>query len=227
VKYIFCIFFLTLVSCGLKKQTYLCGDHVCVDKEEFKEYFAKNLIIEVQTKTNKKNNSVDLVKLNTNVSPKDKKKKINDKENEKLNKINEKKKLKTEKIIIKEKRKIRQNEEKNKKKNEKKLAKLKNFNKKKNTDILSSVKRDKPITIKNKVIEILNDKNHESVDEITKTSEMPTENKTIKDININKNNLPNQEVSICREIKDCNIDKIAELLIKKGKEKSFPDITSK
>jgi len=91
VKYIFCIFFLTLVSCGLKKQTYLCGDHVCVDKEEFKEYFAKNLIIEVQTKTNKKNNSVDLVKLNTNVSPKDKKKKIKKKEKKKKKKKKKKK----------------------------------------------------------------------------------------------------------------------------------------
>jgi len=54
---------------------------------------------------------------------------------------------------------------------------------------------------------------------------------------IKKNNVPNNEVasnsiktenttSICNEIKDCDIDKIAELLIKKGRKKDFPNITS-
>lgn len=32
--------------------------------------------------------------------------------------------------------------------------------------------------------------------------------------------------SICEIITDCDIDKIAELLIKKGREKNFPDITA-
>ena len=32
--------------------------------------------------------------------------------------------------------------------------------------------------------------------------------------------------SVCNEIKDCDINKIAEMLIEKGKLKPFPDITS-
>ena len=32
--------------------------------------------------------------------------------------------------------------------------------------------------------------------------------------------------SICDKIKDCDIDKITELLIKKGKDKPFPNISS-
>ena len=32
--------------------------------------------------------------------------------------------------------------------------------------------------------------------------------------------------SICNKIKDCDIDKIAEILIKKGKDKPFPNIAS-
>ena len=33
--------------------------------------------------------------------------------------------------------------------------------------------------------------------------------------------------SICEELADCDIDKIFEVLIMKGKEKNFPNITSK
>ena len=36
----------------------------------------------------------------------------------------------------------------------------------------------------------------------------------------------NNVKSICDEIKDCDINKIAEMLINKGKSKPFPDITS-
>ena len=75
MKYTYILFILFFASCSTTNKTYMCGDRECLDRKEFKEYFAKNLIIEVQTKTNKKNNSVDLVKLNTNVSSKDKKKK--------------------------------------------------------------------------------------------------------------------------------------------------------
>ena len=32
--------------------------------------------------------------------------------------------------------------------------------------------------------------------------------------------------SVCAEIKDCDINKIADLLIKKGKNKPYPNITS-
>jgi len=35
------------------------------------------------------------------------------------------------------------------------------------------------------------------------------------------------QTGICKDIKDCDIEKIAELLIKQGQEKNFPDINSK
>ena len=34
-------------------------------------------------------------------------------------------------------------------------------------------------------------------------------------------------MSICKDVEKCDIEKIAELLIKKGKEKNFPNIASK
>ena len=36
-----------------------------------------------------------------------------------------------------------------------------------------------------------------------------------------------KQTSLCDEIEDCDIDKIFEILIKEGGEKSFPNITSK
>ena len=60
----FLLVFLFLFSCSNKNKVFLCGDHECIDKKEMKEYFAKNLAIEVKTREiNKKR--IDLVKLNT------------------------------------------------------------------------------------------------------------------------------------------------------------------
>ena len=59
-----------------------------------------------------------------------------------------------------------------------------------------------------------------------------TQQKIVKSSNLEKAKkiTKNEEVkdanSICEIITDCDIDKIAELLIKKGREKDFPDITS-
>ena len=53
------------------RSAYICGERECVDKKEFKEYFAKNLILEIQTKKSKKA-QVDLVMLNTTRSYKNK-----------------------------------------------------------------------------------------------------------------------------------------------------------
>ena len=59
-----------------------------------------------------------------------------------------------------------------------------------------------------------------------------TQQKIVKSSNIEKIKRlqKNEEVedanSICEIITDCDIDKIAELLIKKGREKDFPDITA-
>ena len=52
-------------------------------------------------------------------------------------------------------------------------------------------------------------------------------NKNIKKIKVTDIIKSEVQISVCDGIKDCDIDKIAELLIKKGKEKDYPDITSK
>ena len=54
MKCIYTIFFLILLSCGTVKKEYVCGDHPCIDRKEFNEYFSKNLTIEIKSKDNKK-----------------------------------------------------------------------------------------------------------------------------------------------------------------------------
>ena len=65
MKYIYIFFFISLFSCGSSNQTYICGERKCIDKKEFKNYFAKNLTVEVLDKKKDKKKAIDLVKLNT------------------------------------------------------------------------------------------------------------------------------------------------------------------
>ena len=79
----------------------MCGDRACLDKKEFKEYFAKNLIVEIKLKDSKKNSNFDLVQLNS-PSNENKKKissiKIN---NKKLDKKKQKILIRNEKAKLK------------------------------------------------------------------------------------------------------------------------------
>ena len=200
--YFFC--FLTILSCTTVKKEYVCGDHPCIDKKEFNEYFSKNLIIEIKPNQKKKNKTIDLIKLNTESSDK---KNITDrvlKKEKKRRLKNEKKELKAEKIILQQERKIRESEEK-------KIAQMTKVNKSK----------------KIKISEVSN--NREDTKKIVE--KIPLEKKIIKEntnMNTSNNSVKNNKVkSICDEIKDCDIDKIAELLIKKGKDKPFPNIGAK
>ena len=201
MKLLYVFFLLLVLSCNTVKKEYVCGDHPCIDKKEFNEYFSKNLSIEIKTKQNKKNKTANLVKLNTDTSLVKKKVNRNSKKDEKIRIKNEKEQLKIEKIRLLEERKIRENKEKNK------TAKLKENN-------IKSIKNE----IKN---------NRERVDKIVEI--IPEEKKpkknTKKVSSINAVNSKNVK-SICDEIKDCDIDKIAELLIKKGKDKPYPNIAS-
>ena len=206
MKFIYPLFFLILLSCNTTKKEYVCGDHPCIDKKEFNEYFSKNLTIEIKSQDNKKNKSVDLIKLNKNSSNIKKYDNKNSKKKEKIRKKNEKEKLKAEKIRLLEERKIRKKEEKNKAELAQ-IAKLKE-------------KNQKPT--KNEIIN-----NGEQVNKIVDKiyeDKKPLEQVTEKTVSIDSVKTENVK-SICDEIKDCDIDKIAELLIKKGREKNFPDIT--
>ena len=107
-----------------------------------------------------------------------------------------------------EERKIREIEEKNKVK-QRKITKIQEKNEK-NLQNKKNVNR-----------KIIIDK---VVDTIGKDKKPPKKN-TEKTISMDSVKTENVK-SICDEIKDCDIDKIAELLIKKGKDKPFPNMSS-
>jgi hypothetical protein len=210
--YYFCIF-LIVVSCTTVKKTYMCGNHICLDKKEFNEYFAENLTIEVKI-LKKKKKSINLVQLNSlnATTPL----KITDAS--RLNAIKKKKKnkadLKTQRSILKQKRKNKKIEEKNNIKNKKYLAKLKQKNDKEN--IAQKTIIDKKLnSSKVKTKNIL--KSGSGIDK-TKVSDKILTYKSVK---------TKPQENLCKEINDCDIDKIAELLLKKGSKKKYPDITSK
>ena len=213
MKFIYIILLSLLVSCGITKKTFICGDRQCIDKKEFKEYFDKNLIVEIQTKKLKKNLSIDLAKLNTLSTDQAQKNNslinMNKKNQERTRKIA----LKSEKALIKEQRKVKKSLEKKRIKEEKKLIKTKKNPKTKEIkNVVMKEKRD-----------VLFQKSSENL------SELPIQkDKTnlISDKGLFKSIKTGNQLSVCAEIKECDIDKIGELLIKKGMEKKFPDISS-
>jgi hypothetical protein len=203
MKFIYTFFFLILLSCSTTKKEYVCGDHPCIDKKEFNEYFSKNLTIEIKPQENKKKKNVNLVNINTDSKNVKKKNNKNSKKEEKIKKKNNLKKLNAEKTRLSKERKIKKKEEKRTAKLSK-AEKLKEKNKKKIKNKISNNRNQvKKIIVDKKPLEQVADKST-SIDLITTES--------IK--------------SLCEEIKDCDIDKITELLIKKGKDKPYPNITS-
>ena len=204
MRFIYLIFFLITLSCSTSKKSFVCGDHPCIDKKEFNEYFSKNFIIEIKS-PNKKNKKIDLVKQNTMSSSEDNNDKKISKKEKKIKLKEEKKKLKAKRTRLLEERKIKE------------IAQKKEKNKKIPTSksVKSKTNDTKPITKS-----IINNR------EVVKKSSSKTPNqKTKKNLPINSVKTKNTK-SICDKIEDCDIDKISELLIKKGKNKSFPNISS-
>ena len=61
------IFFLVLLfitSCSKPKTVLICGDHICINKAEAKQYFEENLSLEVKIIDQNIKKEVDLVELN-------------------------------------------------------------------------------------------------------------------------------------------------------------------
>lgn len=214
MKKIYLLFFIIFASCTLTKKTYICGDSACIDKKEYKEFFAKNLIIEVEINKKKKKSSTDLVKLNTNEVNDNKKNKVFKKIENKLTKKEKRTLLKERKNKLKQERRIKAIQDKAGAKEEKKLVKLnKNIKEKNSSNTSVDVNIDKPVTKKTNI-------------------------KTVKTLSTNKNKTlkkketfvsikSKNQTSVCEKIKNCDIDKISELLTKKGREKDFPSINSK
>ena len=195
------------------KKEYVCGERPCVDKKEFDAYFAENLSIEIVNQSNKKNKKkTDLVILNTNSVAQNNVDSKLEKKQEKLRKKIEEKELKAEKKRLIAERKIIRKQEKIKAKRDRKIAKTSKF------EDVQKVLTEPRIDDKNKQVKKIPDN-----DLIKKNSEKKDINEKIQITSSNNKNV----ISLCDNIKDCDIDKIAEMLIKKGKEKPFPDITSK
>lgn len=197
-----------LVACGTVKKTYMCGDEQCIDRKEFREYFANNLTVEILTKKNKKKSSIDLIKLNTSDLKSNNATIVSKKEMNNLKKKEKKAILKANKHRLKEKRKAKKIEERNL------LVKRKIEKEKKN--------KKKEITL-NKILtknEALNRK---------KSIKKPNENQlrtdnVVKEVIALNNIKTEKQVNLCAVVNNCDIDKITELLLKKGKEKEFPNI---
>jgi len=173
MKFILIFFILIFLNnCNKPKTVLICGDHICINKAEARQYFEDNLSIEVKIidKESKKNNEIDLVELNLR----------NIDNNKKEIKIFSKRKTsKNIKVLTK---------------NEKEIIKKKLKNKNKS----QKVKRDiKKVELKSQI------------------------NKNIKN-NFNKKI---KNLDICKDLENCDIDKISDFLIKEAKKKSFPDIT--
>ena len=72
----FLFFFIILISfygCNKPKSVLICGDHVCINKTEAKQYFEDNLTLEVQIIDKKENKEINLVQINLDSNEEDKK----------------------------------------------------------------------------------------------------------------------------------------------------------
>ena len=109
MRLILIILFLFLNNCAPKKEVYLCGNNECLNKKDSKEYFKKNLSMQVELKEGNLDKKINLIELNkgsTN-NKKNNVKKFDIKNNylTRSEKKAEKKAIKLEKKIAKEERK--------------------------------------------------------------------------------------------------------------------------
>ena len=149
IKFFFIFLFLILQSCSKPKTVLICGDHICVNKNEAEQYFEENLSLEVKIIDNIKEDSFDLVELNLKDNQKNREISIVKKE-----KTNKKIKALTEKEIKKIKKNIKE------KRTKERIAK-----KKQNT-YEGKLKVTKNNKIPKKNIDIVN-KNNNTVDVCT------------------------------------------------------------
>ena len=203
------------MGCMQKNKVYYCGDHICKNKKEAKTYFENNLVLEVVTKKRKKDEAIDLVKLNT-------------KENNDL--IKREKKLPLYKFLKKQNKTTNENitakktqvstQEENKKKSlrnntlYKFLNKEKQKDKKIKTDVIQKVakKKDTENILKLKEKTITNKKKEK-------------ENSILEDRKLFKYSKQDKKL-YCDKSKDCDINAIANEIIKNSKSKDYPSITS-
>ena len=136
--FIYILLLLLIGHCSKPKTVLICGDHVCVNKTEAKQYFEENLSIEVKIIDKKDDNVVDLVELNL---------KENSNINKKISitnktKTNQKLKVLTKKEVVKIKENIKN------KKNEKKFSEKKqNIKEESKTFTANKIKKEPNLSI--------------------------------------------------------------------------------
>jgi len=122
------LFFLFLIGCGKPKTVLICGDHICVNKEEADQFFKENLSIEVKIVDQKINRTVDLVKLNLDNSLKSNKKISIQKKNttdQKVKILSKKEIKKIKQLVNKKKKNIKVAKKNSNRTNDRNLKKLK------------------------------------------------------------------------------------------------------
>jgi len=72
-KLFYILFILFLAGCNKPKTVLICGDHVCINKQEAKQFFEDNLTLEVKVIEKKKAESLNLVELNLEYNSNEKK----------------------------------------------------------------------------------------------------------------------------------------------------------
>ena len=187
-KLILVALMLVLSSCSKPKTVMICGDHVCVNKDEAKQYFEENLSLEVQIINKNKENSVDLVQLNLNKKselkkeisikrkekPSFKVKKLSKKEIENIKKSVKVKKIKKENTI-------------NEVKKEEKSKKLEIIKKK--DKLLKKNTFKKPLTNKIETVDVCTIIENCSIEEISKYLINQGKNRKYPNINIREKRL--------------------------------------
>ena len=167
MKVYFLFFILVFVNaCSKSKTILICGDHVCVNKNEAKQFFEENLTLEVKILNEKKTKTFDLVQLNLKEDIENNRKVIIEKKNDTSKKV---KKLSKSEIKM-----IKQNikEKKEKEKSEKKKL-SKNIIKKNNSDVKKINEEKKqdfidPKLINKKIIDVCKIIDNCNIEEISK-----------------------------------------------------------
>ena len=173
-----------MYGCNKPKTVLICGDHICVNKNEAEQYFEENLTLEVKVIDKKKSKEINLVEINLESVANGKR------EISVLRKKQTNKKIKElSSIQIKEKKaELRKKKKKKAIKNQKKPIKKVKLGK-------SKVK----------------EKNSNNIFKRKKIVNKPKEKIT----------------DICTIIEKCSIEEISKYLVKQGKNRKFPDITTR
>lgn len=157
-------------NCTSTKTVLICGDHVCVNKDEANQYFEENLTLEVKVIDKTKKKEIDLIELNLKESINDNKKisffaKKNTKEDLKILSNDDISKIKKN---VRDKKKLKKSK---KKKNTRTSFKKEKIAKKKYDNNVVKEKKDiktKMIKNKVKVVDICSILDECNIDEISK-----------------------------------------------------------